>query len=179
MDINIKGTKTEENLKTAFAGESMARNKYTFYANQARKDGYEQIADFFEETAENERQHAKIWFKYLHGILDTPNNLEDAAAGEHYEWSEMYSGFAETAREEGFKELAMLFENVAKIEKSHEERFNKLMQSISDGTVFAKGDQVAWVCKKCGHIHIGPSAPKVCPVCKHPQAFFEVNCENY
>jgi rubrerythrin len=175
----IKGTKTEDNLKAAFAGESMARNKYAFYANQARKDGYERIADFFEETAENERQHAKIWFKYLHDIAQTPENLKDAAAGEHYEWTEMYSGFAQTAREEGFKELALMFENVAKIEKEHEERFNKLLQTIQDGSVFAKEDQVAWVCKKCGHIHIGTSAPKVCPVCKHPQAYFEVRCENY
>lgn len=177
--MDIKGTKTEENLKTAFAGESMARNKYTFYANQARKDGYEKIADFFEETAENERQHAKIWYQYLQGIQDTPSNLDDAAAGERYEWTEMYSGFAQTAREEGFTELAMMFEYVAKIEKAHEERFNRLLQSLNEGTVFKKDDQVAWVCRKCGHIHIGTSAPKVCPVCKHPQAYFEVKCENY
>lgn len=177
--MNLKGTKTEENLKTAFAGESMARNKYDFYANKARKDGYERIADFFDETADNERQHAKIWYKYIHGILDTPENLKDAAAGEHYEWTEMYKGFAETAREEGFKELAMLFDKVAAIEKSHEERFNALLQSINDGSVFKKEDQVVWVCRKCGHIHVGTNAPEVCPVCRHPQGYFEVKCENY
>lgn len=157
----------------------MARNKYDFYANQARKNGYERIADFFEETANNERQHAKIWFKFIHGILETPENLTDAAAGERYEWTEMYKGFAETAREEGFKELALLFENVAKIEKGHEERFQALLQTINDGTVFQKEEQVVWVCKKCGHVHVGTSAPKVCPVCKHPQAYFEMKCENY
>lgn len=177
--MNLKGTKTEENLKTAFAGESMARNKYDFYANKARKDGYERIADFFDETADNERQHAKIWYKYIHGILDTPENLKDAAAGEHYEWTEMYKGFAETAREEGFKELAMLFDKVAAIEKSHEERFNALLQSINDDSVFKKEDQVVWVCRKCGHIHVGTNAPEVCPVCRHPQGYFEVKCENY
>lgn len=180
MIMNLKGTKTEENLKTAFAGESMARNKYNFYANQARKDGFEQIAAFFEETADNEQMHAKIWFKYIHGIDDsTAENLQDAANGEHYEWSEMYKGFAETAREEGFKELAFLFENVAKIEKEHEERFNKLLQNIKDNSVFSKEEQVVWVCRECGHIHVGTSAPKVCPVCKYPEAFFEVKADNY
>ncbi|NLN64307.1 MAG: rubrerythrin family protein [Clostridiaceae bacterium] len=177
--MDLKGTKTEENLKTAFAGESMARNKYNFYAKQARKDGYQNIADFFEETADNERQHAKIWFEFIHSIDDTSKNLEDAAAGERYEWTEMYSGFAQTAREEGFKDIALLFENVAKIEKEHEERFNKLLQTIKDGTVFKKEEQTEWVCKKCGHTHVGTSAPNVCPVCKHPQSYFEVKCKNY
>lgn len=177
--MNLKGTRTEENLKTAFAGESMARNKYSFYAGQARKDGYEQIADFFEETADNERMHAKIWFKYLHGIGSTSENLKDAAHGEHYEWTEMYKGFAETAHEEGFKEVALLFEKVAKIEKEHEERFNKLLQNVNEGSVFKKEDEIVWVCRKCGHIHVGTSAPKVCPVCKHPEAYFEAKSTNY
>jgi rubrerythrin len=179
----LKGTKTEANLLAAFAGESQARNKYTYYASQARKEGYEQIAAIFEETAGNEREHAKLWFKMLHaGIPGTIDNLVDAAAGEHYEWTEMYKGFAETARAEGFPELARMMEGVAKIEASHEERYQILLDSVKNGTVFtADCDccETVWVCRNCGHLHVGKEAPDVCPVCAHPKAYFERKAENY
>lgn len=176
----LKGSKTEANLLAAFAGESQARNKYTYYASKAKKDGYEQIAELFTETANNEKEHAKIWFKLLHGgIGSTPDNLKDAAAGENYEWTDMYAGFAKEAREEGFTEIAALFEAVAKIEKEHEERYLKLVQNIEDGTVFERPDIVIWKCANCGHIHVGTSAPEVCPVCAHPKAYFQLKAENY
>lgn len=176
----LKGSKTEANLMTAFAGESQARNKYTYYASKAKKDGYVQIAAIFEETANNEKEHAKMWFKLLHGgIGDTVDNLKDAAAGENYEWTDMYAGFAKTAREEGFDHIADLFEGVAKIEKEHEERYLKLAQNIEDGTVFERPDIVIWKCANCGHIHVGTSAPEVCPVCAHPKAYFQLKAENY
>lgn len=177
---DLKGTKTEANLMTAFAGESQARNKYTYYASKAKKDGYEQIAELFTETANNEKEHAKIWFKLLHGgIGDTLDNLKDAAAGENYEWTDMYAGFAKEAREEGFDEIAALFEAVAKIEKEHEERYLKLAQNIKDGTVFERPEIVIWKCANCGHIHVGTKAPEVCPVCAHPKAYFQLKAENY
>ena len=167
----LKGSKTEANLMTAFAGESQARNKYTYYASKAKKDGYVQIAALFEETANNEKEHAKIWFKLLHGgIGDTIDNLKDAAAGENYEWTDMYAGFAKTAREEGFDHIADLFEGVAKIEKEHEERYLKLVKNLEDGLVFSRDGDVIWQCANCGHIVIGKKAPEVCPVCAHPQA---------
>ena len=176
----LKGTKTEKNLMEAFAGESMARNKYTYYASKARKDGYVQIAELFEETAANEKEHAKIWFKLLHdGIGDTLDNLKDAAAGENYEWTDMYAKFAKEAKEEGFDNIAALFEGVAAIEKEHEERYNKLVGNIEGGVVFSKDGDTIWKCKNCGHIHIGKAAPEICPVCAHPQAYFEVKAENY
>ena len=177
---DLKGTKTEANLMTAFAGESQARNKYTFYASKAKKDGYEQIAELFTETANNEKEHAKIWFKLLHGgIGDTLDNLKDAAAGENYEWTDMYAGFAKEAREEGFDEIAALFEAVAKIEKEHEERYLKLAQNNKDGAVFERPEIVIWKCANCGHIHVGTKAPEVCPVCAHPKAYFQLKAENY
>ncbi len=176
----LKGTKTEANLMAAFAGESQARNKYTFYASKARKDGYVQIAEIFEETAENEKEHAKIWFKLLHdGIGATTVNLQDAAAGEHYEWTDMYAGFAKTAREEGFTRIAALFEGVAKIEKEHEERYKKLFANIEEGIVFSRDEDMIWQCKNCGHIMIGKKAPEICPVCEHPQSYFQIKPENY
>ncbi len=176
-----KGTKTEENLKKAFAGESEARNKYDYYASQAKKDGYEQIAAIFAETALNEKEHAKMWYKELHAgsVEPTDINLEAAAQGENYEWTDMYKGFAETAREEGFEELARKFEGVAAIEKSHEERYRKLLANIKDKKVFSKDGDAIWVCRNCGHIVIGKNAPEVCPVCNHPQAYFEIKPENY
>lgn len=178
--MNLKGSKTEENLKAAFAGESQARVKYEFYASQARKDGYIQIADFFEETSRNEKEHAKIWFKLLYdGVPATDENLKDGAAGEHYEWSEMYAEFAKTAREEGFTKIANLFERVAAIEKEHEERYLKLLQNIKEGKVFEREEEKAWKCGNCGHIHFGKKAPEVCPVCDHPKAYFEIKAENY
>ena len=178
---NLKGTKTEANLMTAFAGESQARNKYTFYAAQAKQEGYEQIGNIFLETANNEKEHAEIWFKRLQGgaLRGTAENLLDAAAGEHYEWSDMYAEFAKTAREEGFDELAFLFEGVASIEKTHEERYLRLVQNIEEGLVFERGGEMIWVCRNCGHIHCGSSAPQVCPICKHSQAYFELRAENY
>lgn len=177
---SLKGTKTEENLMTAFSGESMARNKYTYYASKARKDGYEQIASIFEETAANEKEHAKIWFKLLHGgVADTVTNLKDAADGEHYEWTDMYKTFAEEADKEGFTQIAELFRKVAEVEKSHEERYAKLVANIEKNEVFKKGVQVVWVCRNCGHIVIGDSAPEVCPVCAHPRSYFEMKAENY
>ena len=176
----LKGSKTETNLMTAFAGESQARNKYTYYASKAKKDGYVQIAALFEETANNEKEHAKIWFKLLHGgIGDTIDNLKDAAAGENYEWTDMYAGFAKTAREEGFDHIADLFEGVAKIEKEHEERYLKLVKNLEDGLVFSRDGDVIWQCANCGHIVIGKKAPEVCPVCAHPQAYFAIKAENY
>ncbi len=179
--MELKGSKTEQNLMTAFAGESQARNKYTYYASKAKKDGYEQIAAIFEETANNEKEHAKMWFKELHGgeIPDTMENLLDAAAGENYEWTDMYDGFAKTAKEEGFDRIAYLFEQVAKIEKEHEERYRKLITNIKEGLVFSRDNDKIWICRNCGHIVIGKEAPKVCPVCAHPQSYFEIKKENY
>ena len=178
---DLKGTKTEANLKIAFAGESEARNKYTYYASKAKKDGYVQIAAIFEETAANEKEHAKMWFKHLHGgaVPDTAANLLDAANGENYEWTDMYATFAKEAEEEGFAEIAATFRGIGEIEKHHEERFRKLLDNIENGEVFQKGSIVVWKCRNCGHIHVGLNAPAVCPVCKHPQSYFEINCENY
>ena len=179
-NYDIKGSKTEANLLAAFSGESQARNKYTYYASKARKDGYVQIANIFEETANNEKEHAKMWFKLLNGgIGDTLSNLKDAAAGENYEWTDMYAGFAKTAREEGFDHIADLFEGVAKIEKEHEERYLKLVQNIEGGLVFSKDGDVIWQCANCGHIVVGKDAPQVCPACQHPQAYFQRRAENY
>ena len=179
--MELKGSKTEQNLMTAFAGESQARNKYTYYASKAKKDGYEQIAAIFEETANNEKEHAKMWFKELHGgsIPDTMENLLDAAAGENYEWTDMYSEFAKVAREEGFDRIAYLFEGVAAIEKEHEERYRKLIENIEGGLIFSRDGDKIWKCRNCGHIVIGKEAPKVCPICAHPQAYFEIKAENY
>ena len=176
----IKGTKTEKNLNAAFAGESQARVKYQFYASKAKKEGYEQIAAIFQETSDNEKEHAKIWYKLLHdGVADTMTNLKDAADGENYEYIDMYAKFAAEAREEGFNEIAELFEKVGEIEKHHEERYRKLIENIEKGMVF-KGDGVTvWKCRNCGYIHIGDSAPEVCPVCNHPQSYFEIQAENY
>jgi rubrerythrin len=180
--MELKGSKTEANLMTAFAGESQARNKYTYYASKARKEGYVQIADLFEETANNEKEHAKIWFKLLHGgeIADTATNLTDAAAGEHYEWTDMYAGFAKVAEEEGFEKIAMLFSKVAAIEKEHEARYLALLKNVEEGLVFSRDGEMIWKCSNCGHIHVGKKAPSICPVCSHPQAYFELaNCKNY
>lgn len=178
---DLKGTKTEANLQEAFAGESQARNKYTYYASKAKKDGYEQIAALFLETAENEKEHAKLWFKYLHGgdIPDTMQNLKDAAAGENFEWTDMYDRMAREAKEEGFDELAAKFKLVGAIEKHHEERYLKLLQNIEDGIVFSRDGDRIWKCRNCGHIVVGPKAPKICPTCNHPQSFFEIDAENY
>lgn len=176
----LKGTKTESNLMAAFAGESQARNKYTYYASKAKKEGYEQISALFLETADNEKEHAKIWFKLLHdGIGATSDNLLDAASGEHYEWTEMYAEFAKDAKEEGFEKIAYLFEQVAKIEKEHEERYRTLLDNLSTDKIFIKEDVVIWKCRNCGHIHVGKTAPEVCVVCSHPKSYFEVKCENY
>ena len=179
--MELKGSKTEKNLITAFAGESGARNKYTYYASKARKDGYEQIAAIFEETAQNEKEHAKLWFKALNGgeIGSTLDNLKDAANGENFEWTKMYKEFSETAKEEGFDEIAFLFEKVGEIEKHHEERYLKLVANINDNLVFSKGEEKIWICRNCGHITYGQNAPEVCPVCKHPQSFMELKAENY
>ena len=179
--MELKGSKTEKNLMDAFAGESQARNKYTYYASKARKDGYEQIASLFEETAGNEKEHAKIWFKILHGgeIPTTEENLKDAAGGENYEWTEMYPRMAKEAREEGFDDIARLFDLVGKIEKEHEERYLKLLENVKDGLVFSRDDERVWKCRNCGHIVIGKYAPNYCPVCGHPQSFFEIKAENY
>ena len=178
---DIKGTKTEQNLQIAFAGESQARNKYTYYASKAKKEGYVQIANIFEETAGNEKEHAKMWFKLLNGgsIKDTISNLKDAAAGENYEWTDMYDTFAKEAREEGFDDIAFLFEEVGKIEKEHEELYLQLLKNIEEGQVFKKGEVVVWKCLNCGHIHVGETAPEVCPVCNHPQSYFELQAKNY
>ena len=177
----LKGTKTEANLATAFAGESQARNKYAYYASKARKEGYVQIANLFEETAANEKEHAKIWFKLLHGgeIPTTEENLLDAANGENYEWTDMYATMAREAREEGFHDIAFLFEKVGEIEKTHEERYRKLLSNVQDGVVFSRDGDMIWECSNCGHIVIGPKAPAVCPVCKHPQAYFQIKAQNY
>ena len=178
--MELKGTKTEQNLMTAFAGESQARNKYTYYASKAKKDGYEQIAAIFEETANNEIEHANIWFKLLdNGMPDTKANLLDAANGENYEWTDMYEGFAKTAKEEGFDDIAYLFTEVGKIEKEHEERYRKLLDNIESGKVFIKEQPKMWICRNCGHIHFGEKAPEVCPVCNHPQSYFEEKANNY
>ena len=178
--MELKGSKTEANLMAAFAGESQARNKYSYYASKAKKDGYVQIAALFEETANNEKEHAKIWFKLLHdGIPGTPENLADAAAGENYEWTDMYAGFAKTAKEEGFDHIAYLFEEVAKIEKEHEERYRKLLANIEEGIVFSRDNDMIWQCSNCGHIKVGQKAPEVCPVCAHPQSYFEIKKENF
>ncbi len=179
--MELKGSKTEANLQAAFAGESMARNKYTYYASQAKKEGYEQIADIFLETAENEKEHAKLWFKALHGnkIPKTIENLKDAASGENYEYTTMYAEFAITAREEGFDEIADLFETVGGIEKTHEQRYLDLLKNIEEGLVFKKDKITMWKCRNCGYIHIGEEAPVVCPVCKHAQSFFEVRATNW
>ena len=181
MSKSLKGTKTEKNLLEAFAGESMARNKYTYFASKARKDDYEQIARIFEETAGNEKEHAKLWYKYLHGgdISDTVTNLEEAASGENYEWTDMYDRMAREAEEEGFTEIAFKMRGVAAIEKHHEERYRKLLENIKEGIVFSRDGDRMWLCLNCGHIHFGKEAPKVCPVCNHPQSFFEINKENY
>lgn len=177
---NLKGTKTEANLMAAFAGESQARNKYTYYASKARKDGYVQIAEIFEETANNEKEHAKMWFKLLNdGIGSTVDNLIDAAAGENYEWTDMYATFAKEAKEEGFDNIAKLFEGVLEVEKEHEARYLKLVENLKDGLVFSRDGDMVWHCINCGHIHIGKKAPEVCPVCAHPQAYFQLKAENY
>ena len=177
--MNLEGSKTQKNLETAFAGESQARNKYTYFASKAKKDGYNQIAAIFEEPAANEKEHAKIWFKLLGGIGTTGENLKAAAEGENYEWTEMYKTFAEEAREEGFDKIAYLFEEVAKIEKAHEERYLKLLANVEGGLVFSRDGDMMWQCSNCGHIHFGKSAPVVCPVCDHPQAYFQLLSENY
>ena len=178
---DLKGTKTEANLRTAFAGESEARNKYTYYASQAKKDGYVQISKIFEETAANDKEHAKLWFKLLNGgkVGPTLENLKDAAAGENYEWTDMYATFAKEAREEGFDDIAVLFEGVAAIEKEHEERYRKLLANIEGGLVFSRDGDMIWQCSNCGHIVIGKQAPEVCPVCAHPHAYFHIKAENY
>lgn len=177
---NLKGTKTEANLMAAFAGESQARNKYTYYASKAKKDGYEQIAALFLETANNEKEHAKIWFKLLHdGIPDTAANLLDAAEGENYEWTDMYDQFAKDAKAEGFDHIAYLFEEVGKIEKEHEERYRRLLANVEGDLVFSRDGETIWQCSNCGHIHIGKKAPEVCPVCDHPKAHFQIQAKNY
>ena len=177
--MDLKGTKTEQNLRTAFAGESQARNKYTYFASVAKKEGYEQIAALFLETAENEKEHAKLWFKHLGELGDTAASLKAAADGENAEWTDMYAGFAKTAREEGFEALAKQFEGVAAIEKRHEERYRKLLKNLEDKLVFSKDGDAIWVCRNCGHVVVGKEAPKACPVCAHPQAYFEILSENY
>lgn len=177
--MELKGSKTEANLWKAFAGESMARNKYTYFASKAKKEGYEQIAALFLETADNEKEHAKLWFKALEGIGDTAANLAAAAAGENEEWTAMYKEMAETAKAEGFDKLAYLFAAVGEIEKEHEERYRALLKNLEDGAVFKAGDVYVWKCRNCGHIHVGKEAPEVCPVCAHPQAYFERKAENY
>ena len=177
--MELKGSKTEMNLLAAFAGESQARNKYNYFASAAKKAGYEQIADFFNKTAENEKEHAKLWFKALSGINSTEENLLAAAEGENYEWTDMYAEFARVAEDEGFYELAKQFKGVAAIEKTHEERYRKLLANLKEGKVFEREGEQVWECRNCGHQHFGPDAPKVCPVCNHPQAYFELRSENY
>ncbi len=181
MSVKTKytGTQTEKNLEAAFAGESMARNKYTYFASKAKKDGYEQIADLFLKTADNEKEHAKLWFKELNGIGTTAENLTAAAAGENYEWTDMYEGFAKTAEEEGFSELAEKFRLVAAIEKHHEERYRALLKNVETASVFEKGEVKIWECRNCGHIVVGTKAPDVCPTCAHPQSYFEISAKNY
>ena len=179
--MELKGSRTEANLMAAFAGESQARNKYTYYASKAKKEGYEQIAAIFEETANNEKEHAKLWFKALHGgeVPSTLENLKDAAAGENYEWTDMYREFAEVAKEEGFNDIAALFKMVGDIEKHHEERYRALLHNVEAQEVFAKSEVQVWECRNCGHIVVGTNAPQVCPTCNHPQSYFEVNAKNY
>ena len=179
--MELKGSKTEQNLMTAFAGESQARNKYTYFASKTKKEGYEQIAAIFQETADNEKEHAKMWFKLLNGgdIPTTVENLKAAAEGENYEWTDMYDKMAKEAKEEGFDRIAYLFEAVGKIEKEHEERYLKLLDNVKEGKVFDCGEVKVWKCRNCGHIHVGKTAPAVCPVCSHPQAYFEIKAENY
>lgn len=184
MDLKfdkLKGTKTEENLKTAFAGESMARMKYDYYSSQAKKEGYTIISDIFAETSRNEKEHAKIWFKILHdgGIPVTANNINDAASGENYEWTDMYTSFAKTAKEEGLDKIAFLFESIGKIEKEHEARYRALLQQLNTDTIFIKEDVVVWQCSNCGHIHVGKKAPELCPVCQHPKAYFQKKADRY
>ena len=179
MKTKYTGTQTEKNLEAAFAGESQARNKYTYFASKAKKEGYEQIAALFLKTADNEKEHAKMWFKELNGIGDTAQNLADAAAGENYEWTDMYDGFAKTAEEEGFPELAEKFRLVAEIERRHEERYRALLKNVETAAVFAKSEVKVWECRNCGHLVVGTKAPEVCPVCNHAQAYFEVRKENY
>ena len=179
MANKYEGTQTEKNLETAFAGESQARNKYTYFASVAKKEGFEQISALFQKTADNEKEHAKLWFKELGGIGDTAANLEAAAEGENYEWTDMYATFAKEAREEGFEHIAKLFDGVAAIEKEHEERYRKLLANVENGLVFSKDGDTIWQCANCGHIVIGKKAPEVCPVCAHPQAYFQVKAENY
>lgn len=179
MATKYSGTQTEKNLEAAFAGESQARNKYTFLASKAKKEGFEQIAALFLETAENEKEHAKLWFKELNGIGDTAQNLAAAADGENYEWTDMYEGFAKTAEEEGFPELAARFRGVAAIEKRHEERYRALLKNVETATVFERSEVKVWECRNCGHIVVGTKAPEICPVCAHPQAYFEIHKENY
>lgn len=177
----LKGTKTERNLQEAFAGESQARNKYTYFASKAKKEGYEQIAAIFQHTADNEKEHAELWFKYLQGgdIKSTAENLEDAASGENYEWTDMYDRMAKDAEEEGFTEIAFKFRSVAAIEKMHEERYRKLLKNVNESLVFSRDGDCIWECRNCGHIVIGKKAPEICPVCKHPKSFFELRAENY
>ncbi len=177
--MNLKGTKTEANLKAAFSGESEARNKYSYFASAAKKEGYQQIAEIFEQTAANEKEHAKLWFKALGGIGTTAENLLAAAAGEHYEWTDMYATFAKEAEEEGFGDLAKQFRAVAEIEKAHEERYKALLENVKNGTVFSKSKEERWECRNCGHFHDGKDAPDLCPVCFHSKAFFELRAENY
>ena len=179
--MELKGSKTEANLKAAFAGESQARNKYNYYSSKAKKEGYEQIAAIFDETAGNEKEHAKIWFKLLNGgaVPDTVENLKDAAAGENFEWTEMYAEFAKVADEEGFHDIAELFRGVGAIEKEHEERYTRLLENINGDLVFKRGSLVVWQCRNCGHIHVGTEAPEICPVCNHPRAYFEQKANNY
>lgn len=179
--MELKGSRTEANLMAAFAGESQARNKYDFYAGRARRDGYEQVARIFEATAANERAHAKLWFQLLHDgdIGPTLGNLQDAAGGEHYEWADMYAGFAKEAKEEGFERIAYLFQGVAAIEKEHEARYRTLISNLENGKVFVRDNEQAWICLNCGHIHVGKAAPQICPICSHKQAFFEIKAENY
>jgi len=181
QNMELKGSKTEKNLMTAFAGESQATNKYAFYASAAKKEGYEQVAAIFTETSGNEREHAKLWFKYLHNgkVPSTSVNLLDAAAGENYEWTDMYKSFAQTAREEGFMEIAARFELVGKIEAAHEKRYRKLAANLDDGKVFDRDEEVVWICRNCGHLHLGKKAPEICPTCAHPKAFFEIAADNY
>lgn len=177
--MELKGSRTEQNLMTAFAGESQARNKYTYFASVAKKEGYEQISAIFENTANNEKEHAKMWFKELKGIGTTAENLKAAAEGENYEWTDMYDGFAKTAEEEGFPELAAKFRLVAAIEKHHEERYRALLRNVEAAQVFARSEVRVWECRNCGHIVVGTAAPEICPACAHPQSYFEINCENY
>ena len=181
MAVDFENSETKKNLETAFAGESQASIKYSYYASQAKKDGYVQISDIFTETSGNEREHAKLWFKYLHGgaMPDTDTNLKDAAAGEHYEWTDMYKGFAEKADEEGFQEIAAKFRMVGAIEKHHEERYRKLLKNVQDKLVFSRDGDCIWQCSNCGHIVVGKKAPEVCPVCNHPQSYFQIEAQNY